>query len=191
MIRFFTFFMCFLSFGLANAQEYYYTVYDLDETTLMGEWNCIESSGKFRRLWNSVPTKLILNTDSPSWVCTDKEPLPGFLNEANGYWVGGSMTRKYTLNFLMNWDYERRQTIQSIATFVIRHFTGSEMIIESCDGTARAKFKKNMASALPASPTIEDKSEEDTKTYNLKGEEVKDPKSGIYIRNGEKILIKQ
>lgn len=164
------------------------TITGLDEIALLGNWSVSGNMGFIPALGNNRP-KLITFNDGKNSVIQyrENEVSPRYTSFA-GYWVGGTATGKYTLHLLSRFAYDSDNTGLSIVNFVITNFTGSEMTLQTYDGSCWLELIKGNSGIESVSA---DTTETDTTIYNLNGVVVKNPTApGIYIQGDGKKIVK-
>ena len=175
--------VCLAALG-GNAQ----TIAGLDEVALMGDWYASDYWGLWENLGYRFPKQITFNDGKPSYIYVrDNSSVEPQTFDFNGYWIGGTATGRYTLHFLCRRAYNSTNTGQSLVNFVVTHFDGSTLTIETYDGKGGATFttdNSGIDAVAADAPTAPD-------TYNLNGIKIAAPSvPGVYVRGGEKVLIK-
>ncbi|MDE6271142.1 MAG: hypothetical protein K2M12_09865 [Muribaculaceae bacterium] len=94
------------------------------------------------------------------------------------------------LHILLNPEYWYNPALR----FIIDEWTGDKMVLKSYDGKSRIVVRKEADGPASAPSVIAEATRGGERIYNLNGQEVKNPESGLYIkRNGgevKKVVVK-
>lgn len=160
----------------------------LDEIALLGDWSVSGNMGLISVLGNNRPKLITFNDGKNSIIqYRENEVSPRYTTFA-GYWIGGTATGKYTLHLLSRFAYDSDNTGLSVVNFVITNFNGSEMTLQTYDGSCWLELTKNNSGVENVKA---DAPEASSALYNLNGIAVKNPTApGIYIQGDGKKVVK-
>lgn len=165
------------------------TITGLDEIALLGEWSVNGNMGFIQSLGSNRPKKITFNDGRNIYIEYRENEVPAQYTTFAGYWIGGTATGKYTLHLLSRFDYDSGFTGLSMVNFVITNFTGSEMTLQTYDGSCWLELVKDNSGVESVGA---DAPEAKATIYNLNGVVVKNPTApGIYIQGDGKKIVKQ
>ena len=167
-------------------------VKNLDEVEILGEWQVVDGDGCFAgRLpiyHNSYKRPFSFNfADNEvtvvGWQWIDGVDYEGYA----GYWISHT-SDKYVLHILCNVDYDGHDNGISLLNFVVTQFDGKTMTLQTLSKGGNLYLKRDSDTAAIGSVDLRNGT--DSCTYTISGIKVDAPKRGIYIRNGEKVIVK-